>query len=197
MTPEKLSNQNAWFCSRCKMHKQAVKKFQVFKVPPILIVNLKRFKGMQQKQNTPVYFPLEGFDMSNHVIGGQAGNESMIYDLFGVSNHYGQLQGGHYTAYAKNDGVWYKFNDEAVEEIENTASIVSPAAYNLFFQRRDMDFTNLDYEALRNRISAPNTPSLMSAVKPPTLQYQPSYDHMGSLPLGALLEEKSMLLKSP
>lgn len=47
MTPEKLSNQNGWFCSRCKMHKQAVKKFQVFKVPPILIINLKRFKGMQ------------------------------------------------------------------------------------------------------------------------------------------------------
>jgi ubiquitin carboxyl-terminal hydrolase 22/27/51 len=42
-----------------------------------------------------------------------------MYDLFGVSNHYGQLLAGHYTAYAKNDGAWYKFNDDIVEEIEN------------------------------------------------------------------------------
>jgi len=45
-----------------------VKKFQVFKTPPILIINLKRFKGMQQKQNTLVHFPIEGLDMSNFVI---------------------------------------------------------------------------------------------------------------------------------
>lgn len=26
----------------------------------------------------------------------------VIYDLFAVSNHYGNMTGGHYTAYAKN-----------------------------------------------------------------------------------------------
>lgn len=28
--------------------------------------------------------------------------QTYIYDLFGISNHYGGLGGGHYTAYAKN-----------------------------------------------------------------------------------------------
>jgi hypothetical protein len=27
------------------------------------VINLKRFKGMQQKQNTAVSFPLQGLDM--------------------------------------------------------------------------------------------------------------------------------------
>jgi len=32
------------------------------------VINLKRFKGMQQKQNTLVHFPLKGLDMNNHII---------------------------------------------------------------------------------------------------------------------------------
>lgn len=37
---------------------------------------------------------------------------SMVYDLYAVSNHFGSLNGGHYTASAKNpDGRWYYYND--------------------------------------------------------------------------------------
>jgi len=43
--PEKLTWQNEWYCNKCKQHKQAVKKIQVYKTPPILIITLKRFKG--------------------------------------------------------------------------------------------------------------------------------------------------------
>jgi ubiquitin C-terminal hydrolase len=134
-----------------------VKKFQVFRTPPLLVVNLKRFKGMQSKQNTLVHFPIEGLDMSNFVISQrQREAEPLVYDLFGVSNHYGQLQGGHYTAYAKNDGQWYRFNDDEVEDIENETSIVSSAAYNLFYARRDIKFDNLDYSAIRNVLKSSN-----------------------------------------
>lgn len=40
----------------------------------------------------------------------------MIYDLFAVSNHYGGLGGGHYTATCKNykNSLWYDFNDSNV-----------------------------------------------------------------------------------
>jgi ubiquitin C-terminal hydrolase len=34
-----------------------------------------------------------------------------IYDLFAVVLHTGTLNGGHYTALAKNDKYWYEFND--------------------------------------------------------------------------------------
>jgi len=34
-----------------------------------------------------------------------------IYDLFAVVIHTGNLNGGHYTAVAKNGDSWYEFND--------------------------------------------------------------------------------------
>ena len=40
-----------------------------------------------------------------------------IYDLYAISNHYGGLGGGHYTAYAKNDSKWYQFNDSSVHAV--------------------------------------------------------------------------------
>lgn len=49
-------------------------------------------------------------------------------------NHYGGLDGGHYTAYCKN-GLkqrWYKFDDHEVSEIY-TSSVKSSAAYILFY----------------------------------------------------------------
>jgi ubiquitin carboxyl-terminal hydrolase 22/27/51 len=79
----------------------------------------------------------------------------LIYDLCGVSNHYGQLLAGHYTAYAKNNGVWYRFNDDHIEEVENENMIVSQAAYNLFYARRDIDFKHLDYKAIKNNLKLP------------------------------------------
>ncbi|KAJ3114088.1 hypothetical protein HDU96_002583 [Phlyctochytrium bullatum] len=46
--------------------------------------------------------------------------ESFVYDLFAVSNHFGGLGGGHYTAYAKNplDEQWYNFDDSHVAKVD-------------------------------------------------------------------------------
>lgn len=59
-----------------------------------------------------------------------------IYDLYAVSNHYGGLGGGHYTAFAKNGDRWYDFNDSSVHGVSES-SIVGSGAYILFYMRRD------------------------------------------------------------
>lgn len=59
-----------------------------------------------------------------------------IYDLYAVSNHYGGLGGGHYTAFAKNGEKWYDFNDSSVRAVSE-ASIVGSGAYILFYRRRE------------------------------------------------------------
>lgn len=80
----------------------------------------------KQKLETLVDFPLNGLDLTKYVINGNVpetystetpeqngenleGNiieilldKRVIYDLYAVSNHFGGLGGGHYTAYAKN-----------------------------------------------------------------------------------------------
>ncbi|MEQ2175648.1 hypothetical protein GOODEAATRI_020029, partial [Goodea atripinnis] len=51
-----------------------------------------------------------------------------------LQNHYGGLDGGHYTAYCKNSDKqrWYKFDDHEVTEI-SSSSVKSSAAYILFY----------------------------------------------------------------
>lgn len=61
-----------------------------------------------------------------------------VYDLWGVVNHYGGLNGGHYTAFAlnKDDSRWYDFSDDRVSPVESETDLVTAAAYVLFYQRR-------------------------------------------------------------
>lgn len=41
---EILDQDNKWYCNKCKEHVQATKQLEIYKAPPILIINLKRFK---------------------------------------------------------------------------------------------------------------------------------------------------------
>jgi len=75
-----------------------------------------------------------------------------LYHLYAVSNHYGTLGGGHYTAFARNhretEQQWFKFDDSSVSEIE-AARVCSSAAYVLFYRRADTDqsrWTSLSFE---------------------------------------------------
>jgi len=107
---EQLDQDNKWFCSKCKDHVQATKSLQIYHAPLVLVINLKRFKQGKRhsmwgsgggKLDTHVDFPIEGLDLAPYIKRNIDGEE-YIYDLFGVSNHYGGCGGGHYTAYAMN-----------------------------------------------------------------------------------------------
>ena len=111
---EILSKDDAWYCPRCKEHRRASKKLELWKVPDILVIHLKRFSAhgrFRDKLDLFVEFPVEGLGLTSRVAVNEDGKE-LIYDLFAVDNHYGGLGGGHYTAYAKNmvDEQWYDYN---------------------------------------------------------------------------------------
>ena len=111
---EILSENDAWFCPRCKEHRRASKKFELWKAPDILVIHLKRFSAqgrLRDKLDVFVDFPIEGLDLSAR-IAVQEEHKSPVYDLFAVDNHYGGLGGGHYTAFAQNfyDKNWYEYN---------------------------------------------------------------------------------------
>ncbi len=61
-----------------------------------------------------------------------------VYELYAVSNHYGSLGGGHYTAYAKNhrESKWYKFDDSSVSSVQ-AESVKTSAAYVLFYRLKE------------------------------------------------------------
>ncbi|XP_062374038.1 ubiquitin carboxyl-terminal hydrolase 15-like isoform X4 [Sardina pilchardus] len=138
-TKEKLGAEDPWYCPNCKQHQQATKKLDLWSLPPVLVVHLKRFsysRYMRDKLDSLVDFPIRDLDMSEFLINPNAG--PCRYDLIAVSNHYGGMGGGHYTAYAKNkdDDKWYYFDDSSVSPAGED-QIVSKAAYVLFYQRQD------------------------------------------------------------
>ena len=44
---EQLSQNDTWYCSKCKDHRRAFKKLDLWSTPDVLIVHLKRFQYAQ------------------------------------------------------------------------------------------------------------------------------------------------------
>ncbi|XP_054823916.1 ubiquitin carboxyl-terminal hydrolase 10-like isoform X2 [Prosopis cineraria] len=137
LTEEPLGPDDMWYCPRCKEHRQATKKLDLWKLPDILVFHLKRFsysRYLKNKLDTFVNFPIHNLNLTKYVKSNNG--QSYVYDLYAISNHYGGLGGGHYTAYAKliDENRWYHFDDSQVTLVDE-AEIKSSAAYVLFYQR--------------------------------------------------------------
>jgi ubiquitin carboxyl-terminal hydrolase 8 len=140
---ERLTGENQWYCEACQRHRDATKKTDLWILPPILIVHLKRFKvnpsGQRgSKRDVAIDYPVEKWDLSAAVK--SRGSEYPLYDLYAVSNHVGGLSGGHYTAYSLNrfDEQWYEYNDSNSRRVDpNTLKRNQSSAYLLFYNRSD------------------------------------------------------------
>jgi len=87
---------------------------------------------------------LDNFDISPFLIGPTYGIPP-VYELYAVSNHYGSLGSGHYTAYGKHrdDGNWYSFDDNFVKQI-SPEQVQTANAYVLFYRRKDLPWLPFD-----------------------------------------------------
>ncbi|RXM32390.1 Ubiquitin carboxyl-terminal hydrolase 31 [Acipenser ruthenus] len=157
---EQLAPDDAWRCPHCKQLQQGSIKLNLWTLPDVLILHLKRFRqegDRRMKMQNMVKFPLIGLDMTPHVVKRSQSSwslpshwspwrrpyglgrdpEDYLYDLYAVCNHHGTMHGGHYTAYCKNsvDGQWYCFDDSDVQPIADD-DLCKQTAYILFYQRR-------------------------------------------------------------
>jgi len=137
---ETLKKGNEWFCKKCKQHHCAEKQMEFYYLPKLFVVCLKRFSqgrsywGGLSKNSEFIDFPLDNMDMKEFVCGPDKNHS--IYDCFAVSQHYGSLGGGHYTAICKNiDNNWYSYNDSSCSETSKKQAI-SDAAYVIFYRRK-------------------------------------------------------------
>ncbi|KAH3860654.1 ubiquitin carboxyl-terminal hydrolase 31-like [Dreissena polymorpha] len=155
---ERLGEGDAWNCPVCgKVPDGAIKKLGLWSTPDILVIHLKRFRhcGLHKsKVNVLVNFPVGDLDMTPHLLletpGGSDEELYNHYDLYAVANHYGNMSGGHYTAFCKNpvDMKWYEYDDTNVKPLSRQ-DIVTKAAYLLFYQRKGL--TNYTLNSLQTR----------------------------------------------
>jgi ubiquitin carboxyl-terminal hydrolase 2/21 len=113
--------------------------------------------------------------LAGNKVGTQAPMHKPVYDLLGVSHHSGSMHGGHYIAHVNTGsgpgsiigGInshassskgsakgtasqldcnrWMCFNDARVSQV-NTASIMGPSAYVLFYKLKDDHEHNWAYK---------------------------------------------------
>lgn len=102
--PEKLIENNAYYCEKCKQKTVASKKTSIISWPKHLIIVLKRFtyNGRSQKNNKEIEVPL----IWRH-----------NYILKGIVYHSGTTTSGHYIYIGNHNNKWILFNDESAKEI--------------------------------------------------------------------------------
>mmetsp|Transcript_14551 Transcript_14551/g.38925 ORF Transcript_14551/g.38925 Transcript_14551/m.38925 type:complete len:289 (+) Transcript_14551:792-1658(+) len=130
---------------------RAVKRFQIRRLPPVLVLHLKRFSQVTllrpglQKALGQVEFPLH-LRMDKYMCPASddepcAANREQLYTLMAVVVHGGMLYGGHYTAYVREGcdgdflGGWYYCSDAQVFRVKEK-DVLAAEAYMLFYERR-------------------------------------------------------------
>ncbi|RWW35144.1 hypothetical protein GW17_00000060 [Ensete ventricosum] len=165
------------YCPRCKEQRQASKKLDLWRLPEVLVIHLKRFsfsRSTKHKLETFVNFPIHDLDLTNYVA--HKKGSPQIYELYALSNHYGSMASGHYTAHIKvtfspnlcnkqqrllyfvflvqllDENRWYNFDDSHISPI-NEEDVKSAAAYVLFYRRTKGEdaSTNIGAEPYANK----------------------------------------------
>lgn len=122
-------------CQSCGDKTKAIKSLSVKSLPPVLSIQLKRFKhnslnDTSSKIETPIKIPLY-LNMTRYSIGhdphdSEQIDEDKIFELFALVCHIGSVNTGHYIVLTKDgNGQWFKFDDSVVsmvsqEEVTNT-----------------------------------------------------------------------------
>ncbi|XWS74654.1 hypothetical protein CRYUN_Cryun01aG0016500 [Craigia yunnanensis] len=156
---EPLVPEDMWYCPQCKEQRQASKKLDLWRLPEVLVIHLKRFsysRSIKHKLETFVNFPIHDFDLTNYVADKRS-SQSQLYELYALTNHFGGMGSGHYTAHIKllDENRWYNFDDSHISPI-NEDDVKSAAAYVLFYRRVKSDTSASDAagsRTVRNKTS--------------------------------------------
>ena len=127
-----------WTCPECKKTREGRQRMTLWHLPDLLTFHIKRFNcsaRWREKISTRVNFPLTGLNMrkwcDTESPESQGVDESTVYDLIGVINHYGGMTGGHYVAACKAT----QCSIDGTEEVSHTFSGagISPYVSNRHF----------------------------------------------------------------
>ena len=137
---ELLDIDESFRCPQCKsltIHNKTI-KFQ--RLPLYLSISFKRFSSQSSnKMENVVTFPRgdEMLDMDKYITDNE---DSYSYRLYAICNHHGNdINGGHYTTFARNlgDNEWYNYNDSVVNGPHAGTVDVGGTAYMLLYERID------------------------------------------------------------
>ncbi|VDN58555.1 unnamed protein product [Dracunculus medinensis] len=119
---ERLKPEESWYCNKCKEHVEATKQLMLYRLPPILIIQLKSLQKISKSFKSI---------------------KETLYDLTGVVCHSGSSYFGHYVSMGRLQSLdgkmteidWRLFDDSVVTRIQ-PSRVQSADAYLLFYKQR-------------------------------------------------------------
>ncbi|XP_046386606.1 ubiquitin carboxyl-terminal hydrolase 32 isoform X1 [Ischnura elegans] len=103
---EHLGEDEKYYCSQCRTHQLASKTLQIWRLPPILIVHLKRFQfvnGKWIKSQKVVNFPFSNFDPTAYLASVPRQTVIRYQELKGLKELKQKLHKAKHEASARND----------------------------------------------------------------------------------------------
>lgn len=125
--PEQLNkeNENQYYDDKEERYKDVIKKTTILQTPTYLLIQLKRWNMNLKKNQRVIHYDVDKLlTFENYFYDKNRVALSKKYQLFGIINHSGNIQGGHYTSIIRNaNGKWYDYNDAMITEIPSTKVI--------------------------------------------------------------------------
>ncbi|KAH9479240.1 Ubiquitin carboxyl-terminal hydrolase 4 [Psilocybe cubensis] len=143
---EVLEKDDAWDCPKCKTKRRASKKLSLARLPPILMIHLKRFEAngrFSDKVDTFVDFPMKSLDLTNYMPPPLApdADRSQLNGGQPLSLDDPRTQLPPYrlalridTAFIASRGGWMYCDDSSVKPVD-PKQVVNQKAYVLFYKR--------------------------------------------------------------
>ena len=106
----------------------------LYQAAPDQAVSFLRFSSdgrWHNKIQAKVDFPVSDLNMSRYLVGSDS--KFTTYNLYGIVNHYGSFESGHYTSYCLNQQSWYSYDDNVVSSISKGKLKVCRVAYFVTF----------------------------------------------------------------
>jgi ubiquitin carboxyl-terminal hydrolase 22/27/51 len=162
--PEKISEK--YMCNNCNSYQDATKQLSLKTLPPVLCISLKRFEHShitKTKIETMIKIPYE-LDLTpyispsisenskrekfnethpNNKLENVPPNPLNFYQLFAVTVHTGGLETGHYTAFVKCHGEWFKFDDQTIT-LATEQEVLNSNVYMCFYIRNVMNYGSIE-----------------------------------------------------
>lgn len=129
-------------CEKCNNYEDNIMEKKILIKSKTLILKIKRYHALGNrlvKNNINIKYP-SILNMKSYIVGGDE-NTSLNYELYGIINHVGGLNSGHYYSFIKKYNEennkfykqWYCCNDSQVTEITNEEALTSQNSYILFY----------------------------------------------------------------
>jgi ubiquitin C-terminal hydrolase len=123
-------------CDGCKEKGTCSGVPTISRLPPYLILIMKRFDNSARKKRSKVNIDLNNTNLSKWIsFPSVLKGISPIYTTFAVVEHHGVSRGGHYISYAKHNGTWIRYDDTS-NSITTPDNIINNDTYILIMTNK-------------------------------------------------------------